>query len=264
MCGTGSGGGREVGFGSGVRGCGSRAAWPLRVGSRAGAAGCRGTRVGRPVSVRDGAGDRGAVRCLVAADERAGAAARKTAVSWWRARACLAAPGGVPDRHELLGWPRRRAPRAEVQREHEAAIVWLVTELELADSEVRVLTERECRRIERDDGRRYSVEVGDRQRRWPDVVIQSERGGRAIEIEFAPKGSDRLRRIVVAYEVSDYDQALFLVKSVALGQRIQSLVPRPLALHGGHVAPPKVRVAAWPGLTPDERERLDAALGQRA
>ena len=32
--------------------------------------------------------------------------------------------------HELLGWERRRAPRAEVQCEHEVAIIWLATHLE--------------------------------------------------------------------------------------------------------------------------------------
>jgi hypothetical protein len=165
--------------------------------------------------------------------------------------------------HELLGWPRRRAPRAEVQREHEAAIVWLVGELERADSVARVLTERECRRLERDDERAYSVEVGDGKRRWPDAVMESERGRRAVEIEFAPKGTDRLRRIVSAYEVSDYDQTLFLVKSVALGRRIKSLVPRPLALHGLPARAPTVRVAPWPGLAPHERGRVDAALAQR-
>jgi hypothetical protein len=166
--------------------------------------------------------------------------------------------------HELLGWPRRRAPRAQVQREHEAAIVWLVTELERADSRAQVLTERECRRLDEADERRYSVEVADRRRRWPDIVIETERGTRAIEIEFAPKGSDRLRRIVMAYAISEYEQTLFLVKSAALGRRIQSLVPRPPALQGLPGAAPTVRVAAWPRLPGDERDRLAAALAQTA
>ncbi len=165
--------------------------------------------------------------------------------------------------HELLGWPRRRAPRAQVQREHEAAIVWLVTELERADSGARVLTERECRRLEAADERRYSVEVGDRRRRWPDVVVESECSRRAIEIEFAPKGSERLRGIVEAYEQSGYDQGLFLVKSLALGRRIQSLVNEGPRLLFGRPVVRKGRVAAWPGLPHAERQRLDAALAGR-
>ncbi len=166
--------------------------------------------------------------------------------------------------HELLGWPRRRAPRAEVQREHEAAIVWLVTELERADAAARVLTERECRRLEDADDRRYSVGVlanGTEHRRWPDVVVESAAGRRAIEIEFAPKGSARLRRIVEAYEASSYRQALFLIRSAALGQRIQSLVPSPLLI-GGRPEVRKVRVAAWPALPHDERLLLEAAIGR--
>jgi hypothetical protein len=164
--------------------------------------------------------------------------------------------------HELLGWPRRRAPRAQVQREHEAAIVCLVTELERADGSVQVLTERECRRLEDPDERRYSVDVyerGERGRRWPDVVVESSAGRRAIEIEFAPKGTDRLRRIVEAYQVSSYEQTLFLVTSLALGRRIQSLVGRPLIL-GSRPVGSNVRVGAWPGMPDDARRRLDAAL----
>ncbi len=63
--------------------------------------------------------------------------------------------------HEFLGWNRRRAPRAEVQREHEAAIVWLATQLEFAGEDgVDVLTERECRRREAaEQDERFSVEV---------------------------------------------------------------------------------------------------------
>jgi hypothetical protein len=61
--------------------------------------------------------------------------------------------------HTLLGLPRRRAPRAELQREHEAAKVWHSTRLELEDDARRVLTERECRRAEALKDGRYSVEL---------------------------------------------------------------------------------------------------------
>ena len=131
--------------------------------------------------------------------------------------------------HELLGWPRRRAPRAQVQREHEAAIVFLVCELERQEPDARVLTERECRRREADDRTRpYSVDVHEAGRRpvrrWPDVVFETDAGRCAYEIEFAPKGTARLKRIVEAYETrAEYERVVFMVKSASLGRRIQKL-----------------------------------------
>ena len=47
---------------------------------------------------------------------------------------------------ELLGLSRRRRPRLDIQREHEQAIVWMATRLERTATDIRVLTERECRR----------------------------------------------------------------------------------------------------------------------
>jgi hypothetical protein len=82
----------------------------------------------------------------------------------------------------LLGWERHRAPRPETHRKHEEAIVWLVTRLERRDRDTGVLTERECRRREREAGERYSVTVhGDArgERRWPDIVLATQAGRRA-------------------------------------------------------------------------------------
>ena len=141
--------------------------------------------------------------------------------------------------HELLGWPRRRAPRAQVQREHEAAIVWLVTQLERdAGESVRILTERECRRLEAaDTSRRYSVAIlgGEHRgrRRWPDVVIESDARRGAIEIEFAPKGSARLRHILEAYAVSAYAEVNVLGEgraARATDRRAHSAAARPAAV----------------------------------
>ncbi len=150
-----------------------------------------------------------------------------------------------------------------MHREHEAAIVWLATQLELvADDGVTVLTERECRRREAPDaGKRYSVEVaysGPRQdrRRWPDLVVESEHGMRAIEIEFAPKGRDRLDRIVLGFTWSDYDEVVFLARSAAIRRTLEQLARH----HGGSgvfLEPAEVLAASWSG--------LDAALiGQLA
>ncbi|HEX8122458.1 MAG TPA: helix-turn-helix domain-containing protein [Solirubrobacteraceae bacterium] len=168
--------------------------------------------------------------------------------------------------HELLGRPRRRPPRAQVQREHEAAIVWLVTQLERAEPSTRVLTERECRRLEHDGQGSYSVHLGatgGSQRRWPDLVVEQGDARRAIEIEFAPKGTDRLRRIVEAYRNSAYSHALFLVKSVALGRRIRRVterLPPPPDWIGWAVA--DIQIAAWPALPEVDRRHLDEALAR--
>ena len=163
---------------------------------------------------------------------------------------------------ELLGQPRRRAPRAQVQREHEAAIVWLVTQLGRdATAGVRVLTERECRRLEAaDERRRYSVELDDRARRWADVVVERGDRRRAIEIEIAPKGTTRLAQIVAAWQCSHYDEVIFFVRSASLGRRIQGVIRKPLVL-GGLTRPfARVRVQPWPGLAQDDRARLARAL----
>jgi hypothetical protein len=153
-----------------------------------------------------------------------------------------------------------------VQREHEAAIVWLVTQLERdAGAGVRVLTERECRRREGDGVDRYSVDVVDAgsRRRWPDVVV--ERGGerRAVEIEFAPKGSSRLAAIVAGYEGSSYSDALFFVRSSALGRRVAQIVAEQQVSVGPvRRARRVVRVVPWPGLGPDDRARVAAGIAQ--
>jgi hypothetical protein len=166
--------------------------------------------------------------------------------------------------HDLLGWPRRRSPRAEMQREHEAAIVAFVVELELRgdDDLVWVLTERECRRLEATTELRYSIEVsysGPRKdrRRWPDVVIERAGGRTAIEFEFAAKGKDRLERIVQGYNFSDpYDEVVFFVKRPGLGRTIARLVAGRFDRRYG----PAMVVEPWPGLDEDERAQLAVAL----
>ena len=169
--------------------------------------------------------------------------------------------------HELLGWPRRRAPRAQVQREHEAAIVLLVCELERQEPEARVLTERECRRLEAENpSRRYSVDVHEAGRgpvrRWPDVAVETDAGRCAYEIEFAPKGTARLKRIVEAYETrAEYDRVVFMVKSAPLGRRIQKLAGtnRPLAAMLD-LKRAEIQVLPWLGLPPAQAAQLERVL----
>jgi hypothetical protein len=161
------------------------------------------------------------------------------------------------------------AGSAEIQREHEAAIVWLATQLERnTDPAARVLTERECRQLEARDHGRYSVEVADggrSGRRWPDLVVEAPGGRRAIEIEFAPKGTRRLRAIVEAYEfTSPYAQVLFLVKSAALGRRIRAQADgyRPLGAHL-KLKLAEVHVEPWPGLPLLQRAAISEALARK-
>jgi hypothetical protein len=165
--------------------------------------------------------------------------------------------------HELVGLPRRRSPRAQTHREHEEAIVWLVTVLERdADAATVVLTERDCRRAEAAGGAtRYSVDVhgggGRDRRRWPDVVVESPAGRRAIELEFAPKGTARLRGIVGAYERSGYGEVEVMVKNAALGRRIRSVRTRRSPLREQLGLPgSQVDVVPWMGLPVEEQRVL--------
>jgi hypothetical protein len=165
--------------------------------------------------------------------------------------------------HQLLGGERRRAPRAEVQREHEAAIVDLVVALERSDHPgfVRVLTERECRGLEARGDVRYSVEVcysGPRKdrRRWPDLVVELAEGRRAIEFEFAPKGRERLKRIVAGYASAvRYDEVVFFVKRLSLGRTISQLIVSESDTPWGYSGP-EMLVRPWPGLPAAERQAL--------
>ena len=169
--------------------------------------------------------------------------------------------------HELLGWPRRRPPRAQMQREHEDAIVELVTDLELQSLDgVVVLTERECRQREAAGVvRRYSVDAygtdARDHRRWPDVVVERADGREAIEVEFAPKGTRRLRQIVSAYESSRYEQVTFMVKDAALGRRIRRASTGPTALqnHFG-LRGCIVAVVPWTGLSAEHQTALASRL----
>ena len=132
--------------------------------------------------------------------------------------------------HELLGLPRRRAPRAELRRDHEAAIVDLALELDRrAGAATTVLTERECRQHDANAGAhaRYSVQVvgdgrGD-QRRWPDLVVSASAGRVAVELELTPKGTRRLQAIVAGYRASTYAHVVFAVRGDALRRRVTDI-----------------------------------------
>lgn len=86
------------------------------------------------------------------------------------------------------------------------------------------------------------------------------RRGEVYEIEFAPKGTDRLRGIVEAYELSSYDRATFLVKSAAVGRRIERVRSRTPAL--GLEERREVSVLPWIGLAEEEYRSVAEALAK--
>jgi hypothetical protein len=91
--------------------------------------------------------------------------------------------------------------------------------------------------------------LGDRrgERRWPDVVIATAQGRRALELKFAPKATRRLERIIAGYTVSGaYTEVLCLVKNPALGRRIQRIA----AGHGGASGATPIRVVPGRGCQP--------------
>ena len=163
---------------------------------------------------------------------------------------------------EALGLPRRRAPRPELQRAHELAIAHLVTAIELDRPGAAVYAERECRTLERDGSMRYSVDLFEpgrgRSRRWPDVVVEIEGVRSAIEIEIAPKTTERIERIVTGYVVSDaFGAVRFLVASAALARRL-AVVCRKTG--GGAFAGTRLLLAPWPGADDAEIARIEAVL----
>jgi DNA-binding MarR family transcriptional regulator len=169
----------------------------------------------------------------------------------------------------LLDLPRRRAPRVHVQRDHELAIVWLASRIERT-TDLRVLTERECRLLEVRDERRLSVDVeratgrGDR-RRWPDLVLETDGRRTAVEIEFAPKGSERLAAIVDAYLQSvTFTDVRFLMSEPATARRLASIVAvESISTQTRDLFPvrgPHVVVAPWVAAGAAQRAAVQRAI----
>ena len=167
---------------------------------------------------------------------------------------------------ELLGLSRRRPPRAEVQRTHEAAIVDLVCDLELAGTGP-VLTERDCRRAQAGGDRLFSVSVAlgpgrGSGRRWPDLVLDGP-SLVAVEIELSMKAPFRLREIVRAYTYGRvFETVVFLAGTDALTRRLQRLsrseVPDLPASLAAQMSIADLLVAPWPA----SAEELGALLAE--
>jgi hypothetical protein len=162
-----------------------------------------------------------------------------------------------------LGLPARKAPRTDVQREHERAIATLVIELERsAHQNQSVLTERECRHREATTRSRYSADVIDgtqrnnRARRWPDVVLEHEGHRTAFELELTPKGTTRLAKILAGYhQAAWFDAVRFLTPDEHIAARLNRLIEPHEAtrrLLGADPAQPRMTVSAWPLTAPPQ------------
>lgn len=161
--------------------------------------------------------------------------------------------------------PAKR-PRPYVQRVHELAVVTLAAQLELALPDLVLRTERDGQRLEAETGRRYSVDVRDGRgrisKRWPDLVLEAANGRIAIEIEFSPKGSSRLRAILRGYLTSDLAEVRVYVASPTLARRILLLdrQERSRLLSGLDDRLCRVRVLPWDGAPDKDKQAIrDAA-----
>jgi hypothetical protein len=172
---------------------------------------------------------------------------------------------------QLLGAPRRRAPRVDVQREHELAIVAMVIELETSRLDCRVLTDRECRRLRRPNGGRYGVDAFGHDghgQHWPDLVVETAWGRRyALEVELSVKAPRRLQRIIDAYlQGVTYDAVHYLVRDPALARRLRAFAKRAEAgrLDWLETTWPALRIEPLPGTSREVARLIHLADAERA
>lgn len=171
----------------------------------------------------------------------------------------------VPTNRALvrLGLSVRRPAHFDGRFGHEVAIIKRVTAAEAyfrahKQPGAVVLTERELRRAEA-DGQRYSVDVlephGERRRRWPDYVVETDGGRTAAELEFSAKTTRRLESIVRGYlRASQYNFVDFIVlpgpAHQALRDRLSAIIETAARAGGayellGLATPSHVRVVTW-------------------
>jgi hypothetical protein len=165
----------------------------------------------------------------------------------------------------FLGSRRRIHRRVLVhQRDHEAAIVSEVTEIELLQlsgddvaQRWKIWTERDIRRRERAGLGRYSVDTL-KGKRWPDVVLERDDGlKRAVEFEFTPKHRRRVEAIVFGYHHSDYANVYWYVLDARVAKLLVAQIKqagRRRALPGAR--PSRQHVSPWSGLSPERAEQI--------
>jgi hypothetical protein len=172
----------------------------------------------------------------------------------------------TPRGAQHVDMPRRlRTPRPDLHREHELAIVESVAKLELAAAPgVEVLTERDCRQRTAEGPERFNVEVADDRGRssdrWPDIVLLTPNGKVAIEIEFAPKHSARLARILRGYLLSDLAEVRFLVISPRLARTLHRVTEHERAKLPLRRTDSLTRIIidAWLSAEPEDRDAIRA------
>ena len=87
----------------------------------------------------------------------------------------------------------------------------------------------------------------------------------SLEIEFAPKGKERLSRIVEGYATaSDYSDAVFFVKHAAVGRLLIDLIEAAGATASLadilNIQSTPIVVEPWPGLCADDAAKLQRVL----
>lgn len=131
----------------------------------------------------------------------------------------------TPDGLAAAGLARSKRPKLSLDRlGHDLAATQLLLELE-GGAGARVFSERELRREECGSG---LVSIGrarhgDDMTHCPDLAIVSGRQRWALELEFSPKGSQRLRGILTGYRRSDYAGVVYYVRDPALARSLSRL-----------------------------------------
>lgn len=75
----------------------------------------------------------------------------------------------------------------------------------------------------------------------------------AVEVEFAPKSKDRLRRILAGYRYSLYDQVRYVVSAPAMATRLSELATHEaLDLWPQQRGVTRLVILPWPWLPQDE------------
>ena len=115
---------------------------------------------------------------------------------------------------------------------HDKELVEVATDHELAGA--RVYSDREIRSVARailDKKGRFRFEVGHlrgRYRRayhYPDLIVERPEFRFAVELEFADKGSRRLKQILEGYALArEIDAVVYLVREPALAARIERII----------------------------------------
>ena len=119
----------------------------------------------------------------------------------WLTPAGLTVAGCVPGRQMQQSLERLR---------HDLAVTELLVDVRTRAIPV-IATERELRR---DDAERPHC---------PDLVVATEAGECAVEIEFSAKSRARLRRILDAYRRDRYAQVIYYLRSDGLARRVSQL-----------------------------------------